>query len=245
MIYFLIPVYNEKGNIGNLHRELSDVLSGLDKFFVFSDDGSSDGSREELAKSFSSVPHIVLGDGVNRGPGAAFNAGFDWILNHSSSDKDIVVTLESDGTSDLGILPDMVVISKLGYELVLSSVYAQGGGFDNTTFLRRLVSSVANLLYRFLFKINTLTLSSFYRVYSVGLLRRIKIKYSSIIKEPGFICMLELLIKAIDSGARIIEVPMVLHSGKRIGRSKMKVIKTTFQYLTFLLTTRRDEAAVR
>lgn len=243
MIYFLVPVFNEEQNISNLHKELSVVLPGIEKFFVFSDDGSSDGSVNELKKYFASIPHVVLGDGINRGPGCAFNTGFEWILNHSGSEKDIVVTLESDCTSDLAILPDMIAINRLGYELVLSSVYAQGGGFDNTTFFRRLVSSVANLLYRFLFKINTLTLSSFYRVYNIELLKRIRKKYPVIIKEPGFICMLEILIKAIDSGARIVEVPMVLQSDKRKGRSKMKVFKTTIQYLVFLMTTKRNAAA--
>lgn len=240
MIYFLIPVFNEEKNIPFLFEEIKNILPEEEKSFVFSNDGSTDNTILELQKYFSSLPNIILGDGKNHGPGHAFNSGFEWILNDSKSEKDIVITLEADCTSDLNILPHMVVINQLGYELVLASVYAQGGGFDNTTFIRKFFSSMANLMFRFLFKINILTLSSFYRVYSIALLKRIKKKYSNIIVEKGFICMLEILIKAIDLKARIIEVPMILYSEKRKGKSKMKTFKTMMQYFAFLSKAKRN-----
>jgi dolichol-phosphate mannosyltransferase len=239
MIFFLIPIFNEEKNIPNLFKELDGILPAEEKFFVFSDDGSTDNTVSELKKYFSAIPHVVLGDGKNRGPGAAFNCGFEWILANQKTEKDLVVTLEADCTSDITIVDKMISINRLGYDLVLASVYAQGGGFDKTTFLRKFISSVANLMYRFLFNINVLTLSSFYRVYTIAILKKLRDKYSVLIKEPGFICMLEILVKAVDTRASIIEVPMVLSSKKRIGRSKMKMLKTTYQYFVFLLSTRR------
>lgn len=236
MIYLLIPVYNEEGNIANLYNEAKNLLPEEDKFFVFSDDGSSDKSVELIKQYFKDFKFTVLGDGTNHGPGFAFNTGFNWILNHSKNDNDKVATLECDCTSDLTILPHMLTINRLGYELVLASVYAQGGGFDNTSFFRRFVSSSANILYRFLFNLNVQTLSSFYRVYSITLLKRIKNRYEEPIKETGFICMLEILIKSIRCGCKLVEVPMMLHSSKRVGKSKMKVFKTTMQYFRFLMT---------
>lgn len=234
MIFILIPFYNEEENIPDLFQELKNILPGEEKFFVFSDDGSADDSINKLKTQFKDYPYIVLGNGINRGPGAAFNTGFEWILNNHKSEKDIVVTMEADCTSDIRILHKMVAINRLGFDLVLASVYAQGGGFDKTTFFRKLVSSSANLLYRFLFNIHILTLSSFYRVYSISILKKMKEKNSVLITETGFICMLEILIKAVNSKASIIEVPMVLASKKRKGASKLKVLKTTRQYLLFL-----------
>jgi len=239
MIYILIPVFNEELNIPNLYEEIKDILPGEEKFLVFSDDGSSDGSIPKLKQYFTGVPFIILGDGINRGPGKAFNAGFEWILNNHRSESDMVVTMEADCTSDVTILYKMVAINRLGFDLVLASVYAQGGGFDQTTVFRKFVSSTANLLYRFLFNINVLTLSSFYRVYSIGILKKIKNNYSVLINESGFICMLEILVKVVDTKASIIEVPMILSSTRRIGASKMNLIKTTLQYFTILLTTKR------
>jgi dolichol-phosphate mannosyltransferase len=235
MIYIVIPIFNEEQNITNLYNELAEFSFNEDHFFVFSDDGSTDNTIIQLQKQFPKYKTVVLGDGINRGPGAAFNTGFEWVLQNSTSELDSVVTIEADCTSDLGILSDMLSLNKMKYDLVLASVYAQGGGFDSTGFIRKFISSVANLLYRFAFDIKVQTISSFYRVYDISLLRRIKSKYSNLIEENGFICMLEILTKAIHCEAKIIEVPMVLKSTKRLGKSKMKIVKTTIDYLKFLL----------
>jgi dolichol-phosphate mannosyltransferase len=239
MIFFLIPVFNEKDNIEKLFLELKTVHPTEELFFVFSDDGSTDGTQKIIDSKFSSLPHIVLGDGTNRGPGAAFNAGFLWILNNTRSGEDIVVTIEADCTSDLSILPEMLMLSKIKYDLVLASVYAQGGGFEKTTFFRRLISTIANFIFRFLFNVQVLTLSSFYRVYRISLLQKLQQKYKhEIIKEKGYVSMLEILLKSILLKSKVIEVPMELHSSKRIGKSKMKIIKTTFDYIKFLIKSR-------
>lgn len=235
MIYFLIPIYNEAENIPALADQLKSILPGEEKFFIFSDDGSRDDSVAALGRHFAGTRHIVLGDGKNCGPGHAFNTGFEWILADSRHENDLVVSLEADCTSDITVLPAMVSINRLGFNLVLASVYAQGGGFDKTSFLRKLLSNVANLFFRFCFDIKVLTLSSFYRVYSVSLLRNIKAQYPVLIKESGFICMLEILLKAIRCNARTIEVPTRLNSLKRKGKSKMKIVRTSLTYLRFLL----------
>jgi dolichol-phosphate mannosyltransferase len=236
MIYLLIPIFNEEGNVANLHRELSSVLPGEEKMFVFSDDGSSDKTIELLNSHFSNTNFTILSDAINRGPGYAFNVGFEWVLANSKNiEDDIVITMEADCTSDITILPHMLNINKMGYDLVLASVYAQGGGFDSTSFVRKFLSAVANLLFRFLFDLKVLTLSSFYRVYNVSLLHKIKQNNDAIITEYGFICKLEILVKAIKQNARIIEVPMMLKSKNRVGKSKMKVLKTTMAYFRFLL----------
>lgn len=235
MIYIVIPIFNEEQNITNLYNELEGYSFEENHFFVFSDDGSTDNTKLEIERHFPSDKTIVLGDGINRGPGAAFNVGFEWVIQHSKNDSDLVVTIEADCTSDLEILPVMLALNQLKFDLVLASVYAQGGGFDSTGFIRKFISSVANLLYRFVFDIKVQTISSFYRVYSVTLLKKIKSKYGNLIEENGFICMLEILTKAIHCEAKIIEVPMVLKSTKRLGKSKMKIVKTTMDYLKFLL----------
>lgn len=235
MIFFVIPVYNESNNILNLYNELAGALPGEKEItFVFSDDGSTDNTTQKIQELFRATSHVVLGDGINRGPGYAFNTAFNWVLENSKSENDQVISIEADCTSDTSILKNMLTINRLGYSLVLASVYAQGGTLEKTNFIRKLISSLANIFMRFVFGIKVLTLSSFYRVYSVSLLRQIKNNFGEIIKERGFICMLELLHKAIKLNATIIEVPTVLKSSKRVGHSKMKIVKTSFQYLNYL-----------
>lgn len=234
MIYLLIPTYNESLNIQRLYDELSLINLDEEIHFVFSDDGSSDNTIDLIQSIFDTNKTTVLKAKQNAGPGNAFNSGFEWILENSTNSSDRIVTMEADCTSDISILTDLLTINKLGYNLVLASVYAQGGGFSKTSFFRKLLSSIANLLFRFAFNVKVLTLSSFYRVYTVDLIRKVKINHPQLIKEKGFICMLEILLKCIEVNAKIIEVPMVLNSDKRVGKSKMKIFKTSITYMKFL-----------
>ena len=239
MIYFLIPIYNEVPNLELLAVNLKKILPKEEKFYVFSDDGSSDNSVQLIKQLFEGEDYKCLGDGSNHGPGYAFNTGFEWILNQSKNKEDIVVTLEADNTSDLSILPKMLGIARLDFDLVLASIYAQGGGFEQTSFIRKVLSFLANMFFRSFFDVKILTLSSFYRVYKVELLRKIQANYSQIIAESGFISMLEMLLKAINLKAKMLEVPMVLHSSKRKGKSKMKLMKTVMSYLRFFADSKK------
>jgi len=234
MLYFLIPVYNEALNIPELSINLRSVLPNLDKHFIFVNDCSTDNTNELIHEHFKADRFTVLTNLKNSGPGFSFNSGLEHILTISSSDEDCIVTLEGDNTSDLSILPVMYdLCSEWQFDLVLSSVYAQGGGFSQTSLFRKLISLVANQILRVFFDIKVLTLSSFYRVYKIGLINKVKSKHNTIITESGFICALELLIKSIRVEARIIEVPMILKSDKRRGKSKMKILKTSLEYLNF------------
>lgn len=239
MIYFLIPVFNESDNIEELARSINALNVEEEKFYVFVDDKSTDTTIEKIKMFFRENKFHIIEKIENKGPGDSFNLGFEWILQQSKNSNDIIITLEGDNTSDIKLLPEMLAISKLGYSLVLASVYAQGGGFDKTSWFRKLVSAMANIIMRFIFDIKVITLSSFYRVYHVSLIKQIKLKFPQIISEPGFICMIEILVKSIRLNAKIIEVPMVLHSQKRKGKSKMKVIKTSLKYMVFIFKSRK------
>ena len=233
--FILIPIFNEEKNISRLFENLNSNININEFFFVFSNDGSSDDSELEIKKYFKHQEFIILNSKTNIGPGSAFNMGFNWILKQSKDDKDIIITIESDNTSDINILNEMLELNNLGYDLVLASIYAQGGGFEKTSFIRKIISALANLIFRFLFDIKVLTLSSFYRVYNVDIIRKIKNKHGKVIEEYGFISMLEILLKTIRLKGKIIEVPMILKSSNRIGKSKMKILKTTFSYISFLI----------
>ncbi len=238
MLYFLIPVYNEEENIPELAENLLGIIPDERKFFVFVDDGSADRTVEMIRGSFAEDSFHIITKPENKGPGDSFNLGFEYLLGLDLLNDDLIVTIEADNTSDIKILERMVLNARSGYGLVLASPYAQGGGFEETTFFRKVLSFLANTILRFCFDVKVLTLSSFYRVYKPEILRLIKAKYGTIIEEPGFICMVEILIKAIRCKAEIIEVPMKLYSAKRKGKSKMKIFKTGKSYLKFLINSR-------
>jgi dolichol-phosphate mannosyltransferase len=233
MLYFLIPVFNESLNLGQLAENLKAVMPGEEKFYLFVDDGSTDDTVSKASSLFSNEQHHIITKEKNAGPGHSFNLGFMWITEHSKDDNDLTITIEADNTSDLGILPRMIAIARMDYDLVLASVYAQGGGFEKSSLFRKIISFSANFFLRFAFNIRVQTLSSFYRVYSLKLLRKIRGSYAQIISENGFVCMFEILLKAVKQEASVIEVPVKLRSTNRKGKSKMKIIRTMRQYLRF------------
>ncbi len=235
MIYFLVPVFNEASNLGRLCNDLLAVLPSEAKHYVFVDDCSTDESVEVIRNSMPPASVTILSNPVNSGPGACFANGFGHILALPVTPQDRVVTMEGDNTCDLQILPLMnALASTWKFDLVLASVYAQGGGFSKTSGLRKTISFVANSVLRSAFDIRVSTLSSFYRVYSISLLQAIRREHTQVVQEPGFICAFELLLKSIHVKAKVIEVPMILHSDRRAGKSKMKVLRTALAYMKFL-----------
>lgn len=233
---YLIPMYNEVDNLSLLHSNLMGLSVCKNNFYLFVDDCSTDGSPVLVKSLFKDNDFHIIEKRKNAGPGDSFNLGFNYLLEKYAANENVkVITMEADNTSDINILNDMLTISNLGYSLVLASIYAQGGGFSQTSFFRKMLSFTANMIFRTLFDVKTLTLSSFYRVYNLNLLRSIKKNNKNIIEQSGFICMFELLLKSIDEGAKIIEVPMELKSEMRKGKSKMKVFQNAISYLQFLI----------
>jgi glycosyltransferase involved in cell wall biosynthesis len=143
-LYFLVPLYNEEQNVALLHKNITAACAGYKKFFLLVDDASTDKTVEMVTRLFGSEQNFhLLTKSKNQGPGDSFNAGFEWILSHSHQpEKDLVITLEGDNTSDIGILDTMLMLSVSGYSLMLASVYAQGGGFEGTTLWRKVISFV-------------------------------------------------------------------------------------------------------
>lgn len=235
MLWFLIPVFNEEENIPGLSSSLVSLFlkdsKGEGVHFVFSDDGSTDGTVNRIKELFGDFC-TVIGDGKNHGPGKAFNDGFEYILKHGKP-GDSIVTLEGDNTSDLSVLPRMLSLSRT-HDLVLASVYAEGGGFDKTSRLKKIMSSAANSATRLVFGLKVKTFTSFYRVYSYALLEKIRSRHKNIISEKGFLCMVEILVKAVKLNASVTEAPVILYSTRRKGKSKMKIWKTAWEYVGFL-----------
>ena len=93
----IIPIMNERESLGELHRQLTDVLTGLKKSYeiIFVDDGSNDGSGavcRELAESDEHVSLVELRR--NFGKSIALSIGFQAAMG------DIVITIDGDLQDD-------------------------------------------------------------------------------------------------------------------------------------------------
>ncbi len=236
MIHAVVPAFDEAGNIPSLLASIAERLEPFAQAYriVVVDDGSTDGTAEACARAAAGgLPVEVVRHDRNRGPGAAFRTGFLRVLETADA-LDVVVTLEGDQTSDASVLPRLLHrVWEEGDHIALASCYLYGGGIKGTSLHRVGLSHLANGLMKKALGLSGLaTLSSFYRVYQVSALKAMRARWGEgFITTQGFECMVEVLYRAAQLGLRISEVPMVLDGGRRVGRSKMRIVRTSMAYL--------------
>jgi len=234
-LFFIIPVLNESPNIPRLMSNLEELRASLDGQFecriIFVDDGSTDDTSARIMQHSGSLSVEVLTHQSNCGPGAAFGTGFEH-LHSVLGQTDWAVTLEGDNTSRIQTLHQMLVRRLEGFDVVLASPYMYGGGIIQTSLFRIFLSHMANTLIKELLGIRgILTMSSFYRLYSAPVVMRLQQRYGlRIVEASGFECMVELLAKLIRVEATISEVAMPLDGSQRLGKSKMRILRTICGY---------------
>lgn len=136
-ISVVIPVYDELENLIPLHQSLAKALEGREYELIFVDDGSTDGSGDELGRLADQDPdHTrVIIFRRNFGQTAAIAAGIDHSLG------DVIVMIDADQQNDPADIPLLMEKIELGYDVV-------SGWRTNRQdkFSRRLPSRVANWL---------------------------------------------------------------------------------------------------
>lgn len=112
---FVIPVFNERETLPELHRRLSEVIEGLDgeAELLFVDDCSWDGSYELLSELGGRDPRVrVIRFARNFGHQVAITAGLD----HAAGDA--VIVMDADLQDPPEVVPDLVARWQEGYEVV-------------------------------------------------------------------------------------------------------------------------------
>jgi len=243
-LFFIVPVLNESPNIPRLMSNLAELRGSLYGQFacriLFVDDGSTDDTVAQITRHRGLHSVEVLTHPINRGPGAAFGSAFAH-LRPLLQESDWVVTLEGDNTSRIETLRQMLVRRLEGFDVVLASPYAYGGGITQTSLFRIFLSHIANTLIKeFLGIRGIFTMSSFFRLYRGPIILKLQERYGAeIVETSGFECMIELLAKLIRVGATISEVAMPLDGSQRIGKSKMKILRTIGGYLRVFQISRK------
>jgi len=115
-ISIVVPLYNEKESLSHLVAEIAKTLDSCGKIYevVFVDDGSTDGSFDELQllhKTYNSKMK-ALRFSRNYGKSAALNAGID----HASGN--IIITMDADLQDDPAAIPEMIAKLEEGWDVV-------------------------------------------------------------------------------------------------------------------------------
>lgn len=236
-LYVVTPVFNEAPNMERLFAGCAEIQRDLgarfDLRFILVDDGSQDGTSAEAERVAGNLSLRVLRLEQNQGPGRAFATAFSH-LAPILKDSDWVLTIEGDNTSRLEILQQMLTRSDEGFDVVLASPYLYGGGISNTTAFRVFLSHMANVFVKEGLGLHGIvTMSSFFRLYRGSALLRLQQSFGpGIVERAGFESMIEMLLKIVYLRMSVSEVAMKLDTSRRVGKSKMKVMRTAFGYVT-------------
>jgi len=141
-ISVVVPLYNEEGNVKELHRRILDACHKLGKTFeiIFIDDGSKD---ETVADCEGLSPLKLIKFRKNFGQTAAFDAGI------KQAQGEIVVTMDGDlqnDPADIGLLLEKM---NEGFDVV------SGWRFERKdTISKKIFSRTANILRKILIQDN-------------------------------------------------------------------------------------------
>lgn len=115
-ISVVIPAYDEAGSIGLLVENVDRVLKGLGRSYeiLVVDDGSGDGTSDEVAARIPNLPGLrLLSLRSNCGKSAALAAGF-----RECRASEFVVTLDADLQDDPEEIPALIDLCRSKYDLV-------------------------------------------------------------------------------------------------------------------------------
>lgn len=242
-VLVILPAYNEEANIGSLLRRILRSLTAADSTFsvIVVDDGSSDGTARILDELRTEMPLIVERHARNQGLGATLRDGLR-VAADSAESGDIIVTMDADESHDPDLMLRMVQMIHEGYDVVVASRYQPGSRVVGLSLTRRMVSSIASRLMRVLFPTPGLRdYTCGYRAYSASALRQAYARYGQdFVNQEGFQCMVDVLLKLRRLDLKFGEVPMILRYDLKLGKSKMRILKTALGTLRLIWLRKRE-----
>ncbi|MBI5246305.1 MAG: glycosyltransferase family 2 protein [Elusimicrobia bacterium] len=214
----LIPVYNEEENLAKLGEEVSGALNGLGKPYevILVDDGSQDGSFDELMKLVKKYPGFkVVRFARNAGQTAAMLAG----IQHASGE--LIVCLDADMQNDARDVPKLIAKLNEGYDCVSGWRKSRQDRFLD----RKLPSMIANGMISWVTGVHLHDYGCTLKLYKAEFLKPLRLygeMHRFVPALAGFL------------GAKVAEVP-VNHRARTAGVSKYGISRT-FKVLLDLMT---------
>lgn len=213
-----LPVYNEEENITEMHGKISRALDGLGRSaeVIYVDDGSTDGSLEELRKVAGSDERVtVLSLRRNYGQTAAMSAGID------ASRGEILIPMDADLQNDPADIGKMLEKLEEGFDVVSGWRHHRKDKFVT----RKLPSWVANRIISWIGGVQLHDYGCSLKAYRKDVLKDVRL-YGEMHRF--------IPIYAAWAGARVTEIP-VNHLPRVHGSSKYgisRTIKVVFDLIT-------------
>ncbi len=114
-ISVVVPVYNEAAVLAEFHRRVTAVMAATESDYelLYVDDGSTDGSLDQLAGIRDRDPHVAVVElSRNFGKEVALSAGLD----HAGGDA--VIVIDADLQDPPELIPEFIAEWRSGYDIV-------------------------------------------------------------------------------------------------------------------------------
>jgi dolichol-phosphate mannosyltransferase len=240
MLYILLPAYNEENSIDGFFYAIRSKLEtiGYDYKIIVCNDGSSDKTMEKLKYYSQKMPITIISHKFNRGLGETARDLFEKAAE-LCDDTDVIVRMDCDNTHEPKYLESLINKLDEGYDVVIASRFAKGGGQKGVTPYRAFISWCATLFMKIFFPVPSLReYTCGFRAYKASIIKRAIGFYQNNfiqLKGLGFTCTLEKIVKLKLLNARITEVPFVLRYDKKQSTSKMVSSITMLGYFAMVI----------
>jgi dolichol-phosphate mannosyltransferase len=212
-VWVILPTYNEAENLERIVAAIREHLPASGRVLIV-DDNSPDGTGEiadRLADSNESVS--VLHRDRKQGLGPAYLAGFRVALDGGA---DRIIEMDADFSHDPAYLPRLIEATDRA-DLAIGSRYVPGGGITDWGPTRRFISRGGSAYARVALGLPIRDLTGGFKCFRRVVLETIDL---DTIEARGYAFQVETTYRAIKSGFRVLEVPIVFKD-RTDGTSKM------------------------
>ncbi len=139
-ISVIIPTYNEKDNIVPLLEKLNSTLSGYKYEVIFVDDNSRDGTIALVESLTNKYPARIIVRKEVRGLATAVVEGF------KNAKGEYFVVMDADLQHPPDLIPSLLKALDDGADISVASRYIPGGGMQNWSTTRKIISRGAIII---------------------------------------------------------------------------------------------------
>ena len=204
-VCFVIPTYNEAGNITLLLQRLTELHPGANMLFLVVDDESPDGTGRLVREFAVGDDRVHLLEGKRRGLGAAYVRGIGYALERLAAE--VVVQMDADFSHDPADAGRLLARVATDADVAIGSRYVAGGAVDERwNFRRRQLSLWGNRMARWIAGLNGVRdCTAGFKAIRATALRAAAVQEISVL---GYAFQVALLHRLIHAGARVVEEPI-------------------------------------
>lgn len=248
-ITVVLPAYNEEESLPNLLTRFEETAQRTSAEFkiIVVNDGSSDRTHDIVADRDSPLPLELIDHPQNRGLGQAVQTGLRAAAQEAGDDE-VILLMDADDTHDPDTALKLAEAIHEGADIAIASRFVEGGDDSTAPPFRRLLSRGAAVVFRLVLPVDRSAhdFTSGFRAYRASTLKRAINHWGErLIEENGFACMVELLLKLRYTNPKIVEVPLQLEYDRKLSTSKIRIVRTIFQYLKLAIRDKVSPAPFR